>query len=290
MLCGFVAFATLNVFVWLEIIYLILVPIQLHVMYCIIILMCLAQASQLEASGTDLGKKVTEEWNEVKRVVKDSCKCFNYNCGCCAHLEEREIHLNSTICANISYLVHDYGISLTLTVNDFTLFNETVSARNPPPVCIGVPYIKEFAVLCIRLYDINATTTFLHACVRAEAWMKVVLIAKYEFGCINIGPPGLSTEGKLFEASNAAIVSATGSQNKQVKLQENETSKESNANMAVTVVGITTGLIMVAFIIFGMIALKRKRGNAYSKGLLFESRHNYGSLVSVSRGANSIIC
>jgi hypothetical protein len=30
--------------------------------------------------------------------------------------------------------------------------------------------------------------------------------------------------------------------------------------VAVTVIGITAGLIVVAFIIFGMVALKRKRG------------------------------
>jgi hypothetical protein len=56
-----------------------------------------------------------------------------------------------------------------------------------------VPYVKEFADVCIRFYDINATTTFLHVCIRAEAWMKVMLVAKYEFGCINIGPSGLSS-------------------------------------------------------------------------------------------------
>jgi hypothetical protein len=35
-------------------------------------------------------------------------------------------------------------------------------------------------------------------------------------------------------------MSATGSENKQVKLQEHQTSKESNSNMVVTVVGVAT--------------------------------------------------
>lgn len=68
-----------------------------------------------------------------------------------------------------------------------------IIARNPPPVCIGVPYVKEYADACIRLYDIDATTTHLHACVRVEARMKKILVAKYELGCFNIGPPGLSS-------------------------------------------------------------------------------------------------
>jgi hypothetical protein len=68
------------------------------------------------------------------------------------------------------------------------------------------------------------------------------------------------SEGKLFEASNAAIISAMGSQKKQVKLREDETIEKSNANMAVTLAGITTGLIVMAFIIFGIIAMTQKRG------------------------------
>ena len=54
-----------------------------------------------------------------------------------------------------------------------------------------MPYVKELVDACIRLYDIDATTSHLHACVRFEARMKTVLIAKYELGCFNIGPPGL---------------------------------------------------------------------------------------------------
>jgi hypothetical protein len=55
-----------------------------------------------------------------------------------------------------------------------------------------VPYVKELVDACIRLYDIDVSTTHLHACVRLEARMKMVLVAKYEIGCFNIGPPGSS--------------------------------------------------------------------------------------------------
>ncbi|XP_023706531.1 uncharacterized protein LOC111863934 [Cryptotermes secundus] len=258
-------------------------------MYCIIIFICLSisvnQATKLPNQGNNLsiGKKVTEELNKIKTAVLDVCKCSSYTCGCCAHLEERDIHLNSTICANVSYLVHDYGISITVTLNNHTLFNQTMSARNPPPLCIGLPYVKEFTKACVRIYDINVTTTFLHACIRVEAWMEVILIAKYEFGCFNIGSLRLSTEGKHYKASNAAIMSALDAQN-----QKDETSKESNVNVIVTVVGITIGLIVMTFLIIGIIAMAQKRGNASSKGLLFRSHHNYGSLVTVSHGVNTI--
>jgi len=68
-----------------------------------------------------------------------------------------------------------------------------------------VPYVKEFVDACIRLYDIDATTYHLHACLRLEARMKTVLIAKYELGCFTIGPPGLSS-GTERAALTAAFV------------------------------------------------------------------------------------
>lgn len=78
------------------------------------------------------------------------------------------------------------------------------------------------------------------------------------YGCITKSLPYCVSEGKHYEASNAAIMS--DSQNKQVKLRKDEKSKESNSNMVVTVVGITIGLIVVMFIIFGIVAMAQKRG------------------------------
>lgn len=209
--------------------------------------------------------KTVEMWNEVTTRVLDACSCVDYNCGCCAHLEEKEIHLNSTICMNISYLVHDYGISLTVTVNGYAIFNETVSARNPPPICLGVPYVKEYADLCIRLYDIDATSTHLHACVKAEARMKMIVIAKYEFGCFNIGPPGVATTEppSILQRSSEIVTSST----------------------VVMVTGIVTGLLIITVLLV-FITWKRRRG-ILVYGLNYGQLHkNYGSAETLIRGRN----
>ncbi|XP_063227907.1 uncharacterized protein LOC134533974 [Bacillus rossius redtenbacheri] len=142
-----------------------------------------------------LEKDVVNEVRIISRdianlhLVSDKCVCQGYTCGCCAHLEEDEIHLNSTICVNVSYLPKDYGVSFVMTLNEYVLYNETISVRNPPPVCIGMPFVKEFAELCARLYDVDAKPTKLHACVGVEARLRHVLIAKYNLGCFTIGNP-----------------------------------------------------------------------------------------------------
>ena len=56
-----------------------------------------------------------------------------------------------------------------------------------------MPYVKELVDTCIQLYDIDATTAYMHACVRLEARIKTMLIAKYKIHCFNIGPPGLTS-------------------------------------------------------------------------------------------------
>ena len=37
--------------------------------------------------------------------------------------------ISFAVCSNFSYLPNDYGISLTITYNDYTLFNETISGN-----------------------------------------------------------------------------------------------------------------------------------------------------------------
>ncbi|XP_065350718.1 uncharacterized protein LOC135946434 [Cloeon dipterum] len=117
-----------------------------------------------------------------------SCVCSTYTCGCCSHMQVDVIELNSTICTNMTYLSDDYGLSYTITLNHHTLFNETVSARNPPPFCIGMPYLKKWAEVCLRMFDLDVTRHKFHGCVEAEARLKRVRVAHYDLGCVNIGP------------------------------------------------------------------------------------------------------
>lgn len=130
--------------------------------------------------------KEVEKIESFAQKAANHCQCVEYNCGCCAHIVEKEIRLDSTICTNATYLKRDYGFSLTVTFNKFTVFNETMSLRNPPPICMGAPFVKELAEICVRIYDIKASSAHLHACVEMEAQMKHIHIAKYELGCFDM--------------------------------------------------------------------------------------------------------
>ncbi|XP_059487381.1 uncharacterized protein LOC132203549 [Neocloeon triangulifer] len=118
----------------------------------------------------------------------NGCLCQDYTCGCCVHMDVDLIELNSTLCSNFTYLRHDYGLSFTITLNQHTLFNETVSARNPPPYCVGPPFVKEYAEICVRFYNLNTTRHSFYGCLEADAKLKHIRIARYDIGCFSIGP------------------------------------------------------------------------------------------------------
>ncbi|XP_042912385.1 uncharacterized protein [Parasteatoda tepidariorum] len=139
------------------------------------------------------------------------CLCSNNTCGCCAHIEAPKIGLNDTGCVNLTYLPEEYGISFTVTIDKLTIYNETISAKNPPPACFGAPILKDYADLCLRFYDLDVSKTKLHGCVKIEARLHYVIVGEYKIGCFNIGQSRWKIYHKklvqLIRAKNKMLIS-----------------------------------------------------------------------------------
>ncbi|KAF4529309.1 hypothetical protein B566_EDAN011403 [Ephemera danica] len=163
---------------------------KLNNMTIILITLSIAAVSSSTASSSSIATNLVEYSQDDRsqaEVTPNGCECADYTCGCCAHVDEHRIHVNTTVCTNITYLNEDYGISFTVTWNGIAIYNETISARNPPPYCVGAPYVMDLADVCLRLHDVDATRHRLHACVELEARLHHVRISKYELGCFTIG-------------------------------------------------------------------------------------------------------
>ncbi|CAL1681721.1 unnamed protein product [Lasius platythorax] len=130
----------------------------------------------------------SEIYTDGELIIKphnNSCECIKYDCGCCQYMELDAISLNGTLCANASYLEYDYGISITVTFNTFTIINETVSARNPPPICVGEDIVDTVELeICLHIYDIDISDRF-HACFEILGKIMKLRISKMKLGCIN---------------------------------------------------------------------------------------------------------
>jgi len=136
-------------------------------------------------SSTNPATSDIEMHNEfIMNMYNDGCKCVKYDCGCCGRLEWDAISMDGKLCANASYLENDYGISITVTYNNFAIINETVSARNPPPICFGENIVEAMdAEICLRIYDIDIGDKF-HACFEISGKIMKLTITKIRLGCI----------------------------------------------------------------------------------------------------------
>jgi len=123
-------------------------------------------------------------------VSKDTgCECIGYNCGCCVYMDVPKLGLNDTGCVNVSYLpAPEYGISLTFDIDGYIVMNETISARNPPPICFGVPHLEKEVSLCVDFYNLSVSSTSFDGCVKIEARFVYVIEEEYDLGCFDLGP------------------------------------------------------------------------------------------------------
>ncbi|KAL0107831.1 hypothetical protein PUN28_014839 [Cardiocondyla obscurior] len=136
--------------------------------------------STLDASAIEPHNKF------IIQVYNSGCECIKYDCGCCQRLNWGLVSLNGTLCINTTYLDNDYGISLTLTFNNLIIFNETITARNPPPFCFGDDIYELFdAEICLRIYDIELKKDKFHACFEVSGKIMKFTIAKIHLGCLH---------------------------------------------------------------------------------------------------------
>ncbi|CAL1279996.1 unnamed protein product, partial [Larinioides sclopetarius] len=92
-----------------------------------------------------------------------------------------------SVCLSFGIEPKTYGISLVLSVNGEALINETISATNPPPLCVSVPLVKELIDVCIHFSDLSISNKKFHGCAQLELRMWwVYVVAEYKLGCFDI--------------------------------------------------------------------------------------------------------
>ncbi len=60
------------------------------------------------------------------------------------------------------------------------------AARNPPPICVGVPHLEKEASVCLDFYDLDISKKTFSGCVKAEAVLFHVVKEEIKLGCFSI--------------------------------------------------------------------------------------------------------
>ncbi|XP_066272497.1 uncharacterized protein [Branchiostoma lanceolatum] len=116
------------------------------------------------------------------------CNCTVRNCGCCADLVVEKVGLNDTGCLNVTYDPDDLAISILFSLDGKILVNQTLSVRNPPPVCFGVPFLHDYVSLCLKFYDMHYSVAKMSGCAKVQVKLYHVLSEEFNLGCFKMGP------------------------------------------------------------------------------------------------------
>ncbi|XP_064652263.1 uncharacterized protein LOC135502964 [Lineus longissimus] len=117
-----------------------------------------------------------------QKTQDTGCQCVGDTCGCCADFNLPSLKIDATACVNFTYNPQTQNISLTMTYNNKTLLNETVSLHDPPPLCSGLPYV---ATWCTIFYNITFTPE-VRFCLRYELRLLGTTILRIPFGCYTL--------------------------------------------------------------------------------------------------------
>jgi hypothetical protein len=121
-----------------------------------------------------------------KVATQNGCSCTHRNCACCEHMKVRKLHLDDTVCVNLTYISEDIGLKFSLSVDNHIYYSKEVSIRNPPPICYEVPHLRDYASLCVLLQNVELVDKHLDGCVEIEANLYHVKVAKRKIGCFKI--------------------------------------------------------------------------------------------------------
>ncbi|XP_029644377.1 uncharacterized protein LOC115218615 [Octopus sinensis] len=112
-----------------------------------------------------------------------SCVTFNDTWECCKHIYVKSLKINETACIKLSYLREDIGAEVELLWDNKTIYEYSVSVKNPPPVCIGLPQLPEVK-LCVKFYNVTFNKHRFSACVKLE--IKAGIEKKFKLGCFSL--------------------------------------------------------------------------------------------------------
>ncbi|RCN30569.1 hypothetical protein ANCCAN_23658 [Ancylostoma caninum] len=113
---------------------------------------------------------------------KNSCSCVKGNCACCASIKIPDFHHD--FCVNATYNRKTIGLDLSIGI-DGHYYTQEISVRNPPPICLSVPYVHDIAGICVAFkdLDISKEKRTLSGCIELEVEVIHMRVVHLRLGC-----------------------------------------------------------------------------------------------------------
>jgi Domain of unknown function (DUF4773) len=93
------------------------------------------------------------------------CECKTGVCSCCVG----GFFFNNKGCMKMKYIPEDFAFEFRMMFNKHTLYKNTLSGKNPRPICISPPRFDNFVELCAKFHDIYFIGRNMHLCLDVTA-------------------------------------------------------------------------------------------------------------------------
>lgn len=93
------------------------------------------------------------------------CECKSGICSCCVG----GFFFNNKGCMNLKYIPEDFSFEFKMMFNKMTLYKNTISGKNPRPICISPPRFDNWIEMCARFHDIYFVGRNMHLCLDVSA-------------------------------------------------------------------------------------------------------------------------
>lgn len=135
-----------------------------------------ALMSESEGRGKNVKKKIKDMLKapQVPPLSPDPvqavssripCECKNGICTCCVG----GFFFSNKGCMKIKYMPEDFAFELRMLFNDNILYKNTISGKNPRPICISPPRFGQWIEMCAKFHDIYFVGRNMHICLDVTA-------------------------------------------------------------------------------------------------------------------------
>ncbi|KAL3289541.1 hypothetical protein HHI36_022958 [Cryptolaemus montrouzieri] len=132
---------------------------------------------------------ITTTRRPILSGLRFPCSCQEGECGCCTgYILDR---FNQKGCINITYDPDDFSVTAYMSMNGKVLYKNSVSGKNPAPLCIGIPRFQNVK-FCVEFSNIYFANRNVHMCIDAEANWQDFTILEWSFDCIRMGALGFA--------------------------------------------------------------------------------------------------
>ncbi|XP_063548857.1 uncharacterized protein LOC134756017 isoform X1 [Cydia strobilella] len=117
------------------------------------------------------------------------CTCSFGVCKCCTGLVLDLF--NQKACMKVTYHPGDFAFDVAMSMNDRVLYENSMSGKNPKPICINPPRLTNLKV-CAKFYNVFFPGRNFHFCLAMMGQWRQFELFNMAFDCLRMGANGLA--------------------------------------------------------------------------------------------------